>query len=104
MSRDWVDAASFSDCIRCHTDAPVWACYRSVMQIYIFVSDLRVSVRAFTADATGGNLPTEYAPWHAVNGGRAMAVGSDQDPLVRAVAHDGFFLVTTQDQAEMRGR
>jgi hypothetical protein len=51
--------------------------------IYIFVSDLRAGVRAFTADPTGTNLPTEYGPWHAVNGGRAMAIGSDQDPVAR---------------------
>jgi hypothetical protein len=69
------------------------------MQIYIFVSDLHSSIRAFTSDATGGNLPTEYAPWHAVNGGRAMAIGSDRDPLARAVAQDGFFLVTTREHA-----
>jgi hypothetical protein len=101
---DRVDAASFSDWIRCRTDVPAGSCYRDVMQIYIFVSDLRTSIRAFTADTTGGNLPAEYAPWHAVNGGRAMAAGSHQDPVVRAIARDGFFLVTTKDQAETRAQ
>jgi hypothetical protein len=72
------------------------------MQIYIFISDLRASVRAFTADATGGNLPPEYAPWHAVNGGRARAIGSDHDPIAKAVARDGFFLVTTREHSPPR--
>jgi hypothetical protein len=70
--------------------------------IYIFVSDLRAGVRAFTADPTGTNLPTEYGPWHAVNGGRAMAIGSDQDPVARGVARDGFFLVTAKEHAPPR--
>jgi hypothetical protein len=64
------------------------------MQIYIFISESQPSVRAFTEDGTGGNLPREYAPWRAANAGRAMLIGSASDPVAKAVQRDGFFLVS----------
>jgi hypothetical protein len=36
----------------------------------------------------------------AVNGGRAMAIGSDQNPVAGAIARDGSFLVTAKERAQ----
>ena len=63
------------------------------MEIYIFVSVARPSVRGFTSDVIGANLPVDYAPWRAANGGNAM-LGSDTDPVVEAVRRDGYFLIS----------
>jgi hypothetical protein len=64
------------------------------MLIYIFASDTRPRVSAFTADQTGGNLPADYAPWRSINGGKAVSVGSITDPVAVAVRRDGFFLLS----------
>ena len=69
------------------------------MQGYIFISDSCPSVRAFTSDVTGGLLPAAYAPWRAGNGGRAILIGSDRDPVAQAVQRDGFFLVSTKGRS-----
>ena len=63
------------------------------MQVFIFASESCQSISAFTSDDTGANLPAAYAPWRAVNGGRAMAVGGGTDPVARAVERDGYFLL-----------
>jgi hypothetical protein len=68
------------------------------MEIYIFVSVSIPSVRAFTSDRAGDNLPTDYAPWRAANGGKAMFLGSDTDAVATAVKRDGFFLVSAREQ------
>jgi hypothetical protein len=64
------------------------------MLIYIFASDSHPTVSAFTSDQTGGKLPTEYAPWRPVNGGKAMLIGSEIDPVAKAVKRDGYFLLS----------
>jgi hypothetical protein len=46
-----------------------------MMQVYIFVSEIDPSVRAFTPDGTGCNLPVEYEPWRAVDGGKSEVLG-----------------------------
>jgi hypothetical protein len=33
------------------------------MKVHIFQSGRRPDVFGFTSDATGGNLPVEFAPW-----------------------------------------
>jgi hypothetical protein len=66
--------------------------------LHIFVSDLRASVRAFTAGPTGTNLPTEYGPccqrWSG-NGNRFRPKS-----VAGAIARDGFFLVTAKERAQ----
>jgi hypothetical protein len=69
------------------------------MNIYIFVSESQPNLRAFTSDVSGDNLPTDYAPWRAANGGNAMPLKSDTDPLAKAVKRDGYFLVTAREYA-----
>jgi hypothetical protein len=66
------------------------------MEVYIFISTTQASVRAFTSDMTGGNLPADLAPWRATNGGRPLAGGSD--PVSQAVQRDGYFLVNAKDK------
>jgi hypothetical protein len=68
------------------------------MQVYIFISESEPSVRAFTADQTGANLPVEYAPWRAANGGNPMRIASGSDTVARAVAEGGFYLVSSKEQ------
>jgi hypothetical protein len=65
-----------------------------VMEIYLFVSETYPSLRAFTSDETGGTLPADYAPWQALKGGAlTRRPGKRPDPIVAAIARDGFFLV-----------
>jgi hypothetical protein len=72
---------------------PFWATVlKCPMDIYRFDSDSTPTVRAFTSDLTGNNLPADYAPWHAV-GGRVELIGSG-DPIARVVARHGLFLLS----------
>jgi hypothetical protein len=61
--------------------------------MFIFVSIIYPGIRAFTVDEAGDNLPAAYAPWRLADGGKAISVEQD-DPVTRAIARDGFFLVT----------
>jgi hypothetical protein len=63
------------------------------MQVYIFISEKDPRVRAFTADETGGNLPSQYAPWVIANGGRSIYLGSATDPIAIDVKADGYHIV-----------
>jgi hypothetical protein len=63
------------------------------MHVYIFASDSQPGVSAFTSDPSAGNLPTGYAPWRAVNAGKAMFIGSVTDPIAEAAKRDGYFLL-----------
>ena len=64
------------------------------MQAYLFASDLDPSVSAFSEFATGRNLPTEYAPWRALNGGTSLLVGPASVQILQAMKRDGFYLLT----------
>jgi hypothetical protein len=70
------------------------------MPIYIFASRFHSSVKAFTSDETGGNLPDDYAPWYAA--GRAIPVGLDADPVAKAMKRDGYFLVTGKTRTNFK--
>jgi hypothetical protein len=72
------------------------------MPIYIFASRTYSSVKAFTSDETGSNLPDEYAPWCAVGSGPAIPVGLDTDPVGKAVKRDGYFLVTSETRTDSK--
>jgi hypothetical protein len=72
--------------------------------IFVFVSSKDREVLGFTADQTGGNLPSGYAPWEPATGGGAVLVGSDDaDPVTEAVRRDGFFLAVGGYEDEGRG-
>jgi hypothetical protein len=66
------------------------------MQVYIFVSETDPTVRAFTSDTTGCNLPDKYAPWRMTNSGKGMHLGSSADPIALSIEEDGY-LITRAD-------
>jgi hypothetical protein len=45
------------------------------MRLYIFKSDAKSELRAFTADVSGSKLPPQFRPWHAIG-----VVRTDKDP------------------------
>jgi hypothetical protein len=63
------------------------------MRIYLFVSRTHPGVLAFTADATGENLPPEYAPWQASGSGAAVPVGDEDSAIAASVRREGYFLM-----------
>jgi hypothetical protein len=63
------------------------------MLMYLFVSTARPSIRAFTSDRTGTNLPRDYAPWEA--SGTPISANGTADTVTRAIERDGFFLVSS---------
>jgi hypothetical protein len=69
------------------------------MEIYSFISTARPSVKAFTSDMSGANLPAAYAPWRVANCGKATVFGSESDPVARAVKRDGYFLLSGKGKA-----
>lgn len=71
------------------------------MEIFRFTSD-SYRVSASTSDATGGNLPANYAPWHPVNNGNALVIGAKTDPVAMAVTRNGYFLTTRQPKQKSR--
>jgi hypothetical protein len=36
------------------------------MRIYIFKSESKTGLRAFTGDVSGSKLPDQFRPWHAI--------------------------------------
>jgi hypothetical protein len=66
------------------------------MKIYLFASDSHPSVSAFSSEKTGGNLPTDYAPWLPVNSGRAIPIGSSSDRIAAIIEQDGYFLLSAR--------
>jgi hypothetical protein len=62
------------------------------MTVFLFISESDPTVRAFTADGTGNNLPAEYAPWRATNSGKAFYLGSANDPITIDIRTDGYSL------------
>jgi hypothetical protein len=47
----------------------------TAMRIFIFKSEVRPDLRAFSGDLAGGQLPKQFGPWHAIG-----AVAPDRDP------------------------
>ena len=63
------------------------------MQVYIFSSAKEPSIKCFTRDSGGGNLPVHYAPW------RPLASGAvhEGDPITKAIRSAGYFCITSPD-------
>jgi hypothetical protein len=72
----------------------------TIMKLALFRSAKETDLFGFTTDLTGSNLPSELAPWqkagegscadtYAVEGLEGLALS---DPVVRALASDGFYL------------
>jgi hypothetical protein len=63
------------------------------MTLYLFMSKAH-GVRAFTSDATGANLPADYAPWARSDHRSAMPVGDGDTFVAKAVRRHGYFLMS----------
>ena len=61
----------------------------NVNAIYIFTSQSHSAVSALTEDQTGGNLPTAYAPWRPLNGGRRYRPESRRRQLSEPLSEMG---------------
>jgi hypothetical protein len=68
------------------------------MKVFIFISGKEPGVRAFTSDQMGGNLPTEYAPWKAINNSAGLLLASANDPIAVAVKASGYVLASPGDR------
>lgn len=77
--------------------------------INLFQSAANPEVFGFTQDATGENLPAQYAPWRKSSKGGSLYLGAGEysaqlgsdDPVIRAVQTQGFYLVGTQTRSPM---
>jgi hypothetical protein len=72
------------------------------MDVYMFASRTYSSIRAFTSDKTGGNLPDSYAPWYPTDDGQATSFDDETHPVAMAVRRDGYFLVSGKAQKNPR--
>jgi hypothetical protein len=64
------------------------------MAIFIFSSAVEPSIKCYTCDSTGKNLPAPYAPWRNVS---RIGTSSLCDPVAKAMQRDGYFCVTRKD-------
>jgi hypothetical protein len=69
-------------------------CYSEFMIMYRFVSSRYETVRAFTRNATGGNLPADYAPWRAMDREYGMSSDAVTPRVVEIVRKAGYFLLS----------
>ena len=72
--------------------------------INLFQSAVDPEVFGFTHDSTGQNLPDKFAPWRKASQGGSLYLGTGEseaqlgsdDPVVRAVESQGFYLAGTR--------
>ena len=62
------------------------------MRIYVYMSDKDAQILAFTADASGGNLPGKHGPWTLGTAPDVFAMGGEDDPVSAAIRRDGYFI------------
>ena len=65
------------------------------MAIYVFRSLRDDGVLGFTESENGDRLPVDRGPWERISGGAATPGFSDPrviDPILAAIAADGYFL------------
>ena len=55
------------------------------MRIFIFKSEARPDLRAFGGDLAGSQLPRQFKPWRAVEGGASQTNRVLPEPLVPAL-------------------
>jgi hypothetical protein len=70
------------------------------MKIYVFSSFSEPSIKYYTCDPTGGNLPADYAPWRDVTIETTLRFS---DPMARAMHRDGYFCVSGRDATPDQG-
>jgi hypothetical protein len=65
------------------------------MRIFIFKSEAKGDLRAFTGDVAGSRLPDQFRPWHAVgviNPDRKPPHNLSRDVIEKAIEEQGFQL------------
>ena len=75
---------------------------KSELRLYVFVSIPWQTIRGFTPDEAGANLPRDYAPWRAAADKPTLIV-SDGEPIAAAVRENGFFLVSGNLEMQTAG-
>jgi hypothetical protein len=73
-------------------------CILSQMQVYVFTSAFDITIRAFSVDSTGDNLPAEHAPWRRDSRGHTITIDPDADPIAQDIREKGYFVVRAGDQ------
>jgi hypothetical protein len=71
--------------------------YYPSVSLYFFRSIKDMSLTAVTYDHLGGNLPSGYALWHPLNGGRPVSTRFSTDPVVEAVVRTGYYLLLSPE-------
>jgi hypothetical protein len=72
------------------------------MAIYLFVSKTTPSLRAFTSDPGGANLPADYGPWTFM--GHSIPTRKTVGVVAEAVERNGFFLLSGIQRDQQKGR
>lgn len=68
---------------------------RASMNIFIFKSESKGELRAFSSDKGGLNLPAKFRPWHAVGvvkPGATPPNNLSRDVIEKSIADTGFQL------------
>jgi hypothetical protein len=68
------------------------------MQVYVFTAAFDPTVRAFSQDSTGSNLPTEHAPWRRDSRGAVITINPEIDPIAKEINEKGYLVVLAGDQ------
>jgi hypothetical protein len=63
------------------------------MQVYVFTSAFDPTVRAFSNDPRGGNLPPEHAPWRRDSRDNMITIDPATDPMAEDILEKGYYLV-----------
>jgi hypothetical protein len=72
------------------------------MRIYIFKSESRRGLRAFTGDVAGDKLPTQHGPWTAtgiIGADRPAPHNFSREAIEEALGTHGFQLWRLRDKA-----
>jgi hypothetical protein len=80
----------------------MWLIYCApAMHVYMFASHRNASAFGFTGDPKGANLPSEFAPWHAL-GIRVMSGSGDingANNILAAIGARGYYLAQVDNNA-----
>lgn len=68
--------------------------YKVPMIPFRFASSKYETIRAFTWDATGGNLPPDYGPWRSLDAGDGVGHGAVSPRVAALVKSAGYFLLS----------
>jgi len=71
------------------------------MRIYLYEAVRDPQIKAFTNDATGGNLPDEQGPWRRSGSGSALVTGDPSGGAVAAIVErDGYWIPSPTPAAQ----